>query len=360
MPQIYQQQHDNEIKHYNGGRNSVREMCSENRANETITVGKDVQGGALPPFQDSHTLLENGRSSQLKEAHSALVKILESAPISNKSTKLNGNMPSMKLAQAKDAAKQTGSGAASTAMTDAMIGDVMVAVGPVDWQSAGRCGGGGGGIELAPEQHGSQAALSADKASVSLKVCPQKQLQQSSAPLASQWLCQRNATDKQHHHYYHRKRNKPVIDNSNCDMDKSSDEEIGYNSTSSGNSSANEAETICPWKKTRIAREWHQSQTTLADHSTPMDEQMCDARTQQTFAPASSPATPIDGPADYVGALGQVKAPSTVIIEQKTTDQAAATETASFQLRHRYNYAQQQTNKDVYYDSGDDISDDNG
>lgn len=45
----------------------------------------------------------------------------------------------------------------------------------------------------------------------------------------------------------------------NCDdLDKSSDDEMGCNSNSSASSNASEAELICPWKKTRIAREWQQ------------------------------------------------------------------------------------------------------
>lgn len=42
------------------------------------------------------------------------------------------------------------------------------------------------------------------------------------------------------------------------DLDKSSDDEMGCNSNSSASSNASEAELICPWKKTRIAREWQQ------------------------------------------------------------------------------------------------------
>lgn len=69
----------------------------------------------------------------------------------------------------------------------------------------------------------------------------------------------------QHHHYYHRKRNKHLI-NAHCDnIDKSSDDEIGCNSNCSASSNASEAELICPWKKTRIAREWHQSQNLIAN-----------------------------------------------------------------------------------------------
>lgn len=53
-------------------------------------------------------------------------------------------------------------------------------------------------------------------------------------------------TDNRHHHY--RKRNKHLVDMNNCDNhDKSSEDE-----------SNTKVETICPWKKTRIAREWRQ------------------------------------------------------------------------------------------------------
>lgn len=53
-------------------------------------------------------------------------------------------------------------------------------------------------------------------------------------------------TDNRHHHY--RKRNKHLVDTNNCDNhDKSSEDE-----------SNTKVEMICPWKKTRIAREWRQ------------------------------------------------------------------------------------------------------
>lgn len=55
-----------------------------------------------------------------------------------------------------------------------------------------------------------------------------------------------NNTDNRHHHY--RKRNKHLVDMNNCDNhDKSSEDE-----------SSSTVEMICPWKKTRIAREWRQ------------------------------------------------------------------------------------------------------
>ncbi len=55
-----------------------------------------------------------------------------------------------------------------------------------------------------------------------------------------------NNTDNRHHHY--RKRNKHLVDMNNCDNhDKSSEDE-----------SNSKVEMICPWKKTRIAREWRQ------------------------------------------------------------------------------------------------------
>lgn len=54
-------------------------------------------------------------------------------------------------------------------------------------------------------------------------------------------------TDNRHHHHY-RKRNKHLVDMNNCDNhDKSSEDE-----------SNSKVEMICPWKKTRIAREWRQ------------------------------------------------------------------------------------------------------
>lgn len=55
-------------------------------------------------------------------------------------------------------------------------------------------------------------------------------------------------TDNRHHHY--RKRNKHLVDNMTnyCDNhDKSSEDE-----------SNSKVEILCPWKKTRIAREWRQ------------------------------------------------------------------------------------------------------
>lgn len=71
--------------------------------------------------------------------------------------------------------------------------------------------------------------------------------------------------DHTQHHQYHRKRNKH-LNEINCDMDKSSDEEIGCNSNSSASSNSSDVEIICPWKKTRIAREWRQQQHKQRQH----------------------------------------------------------------------------------------------
>lgn len=128
-----------------------------------------------PPFRDFTSQLNSGKSSQLKETHSALVKILESAPIPSVNNNHNHN--------------------------------------------------------------------------TSTSVPPFTK----STPLANPTVNQQSV--------YHRKRNKHLNNiSTHCDMDKSSDEEVGCNSNSSASSNASEAEIICPWKKTRIAREWHQSQ----------------------------------------------------------------------------------------------------
>lgn len=328
LPQNYQQQQENEIKQCMvniGSGSSNSEMCSDNRTNDTNTNCKDIQN-ASPPFRDTQIQLDSGKSSQLKEAHSALVKILESAPIYNKSTKLNENtaMPSMKLIT-KAASKETiVSGAfASIPSADVHMDNVMM---------------------IADGQ-------------ILLKSEPK----QSATLLVNQWISQCNVTDKQQHHqYYHRKRNKHLIDHLNCDMDKSSDEEIGYNSNSSGHSSANEAELVCPWKKTRIAREWHQSQTKIADRSMPMDEQMSDMAMKQILPPMNTTDDVSDQTATInTNALHRCTPFSTVIIAQETTEQLSPIENPSNLMRHRFNYAQQNS-KDGYYDSGDDISDDNG
>lgn len=148
-----------------------------------------------PPFRDFSAQPNNcsGKSSQLKETHSALVKILESAPIpSNTST--------------------TTSTTNSTTTTTTMNNTPATTV-------------------------------------------PQPFTKSTTLLLVNQ-------TNQQS--TYHRKRNKHLNTiSTHCDMDKSSDEEMGCNSNSSASSNASEAEIICPWKKTRIAREWHQSQNKM-------------------------------------------------------------------------------------------------
>lgn len=169
LPPIYQQQHQQQQQQqqqneFNCGTNN--QMCSMMMMTSDCLKSAAVQNMS-PPFRDFSAQLNCGKSSQLKETHSALVKILESAPIpSNTSTTV---------------------------------------------------------------------------ASFTKSTLPMNQTNQQST--------------------YHRKRNKHLSTiSTHCDMDKSSDEEVGCNSNSSASSNASEAEIICPWKKTRIAREWHQSQ----------------------------------------------------------------------------------------------------
>lgn len=77
----------------------------------------------------------------------------------------------------------------------------------------------------------------------------------------------------QYHHHHHRKRNKHLIEKQCDNMDKSSDEEgAGYGI----DSDTREAEKICPWKKTRIAREWRQ-QCKLNDEPTTVVINLCTA-----------------------------------------------------------------------------------
>lgn len=171
LPPIYQQQHQQ--NEFNCGTNN--QMCSMMMTTDCLKSAASVQNMS-PPFRDFSAQLNNnsGKSSQLKETHSALVKILESAPIPS----VNNN-------------------------------------------------------------------------NTSTSVPP---FTKSTTPLVNQTVNQTQSV-------YHRKRNKHLnAISTHCDMDKSSDEEVGCNSNSSASSNASEAEIICPWKKTRIAREWHQSQ----------------------------------------------------------------------------------------------------
>lgn len=171
LPPIYQQQHQQ--NEFSCGTNN--QMCSMMMTTTSDCLKSASVQNMSPPFRDFNSQLNSGKSSQLKETHSALVKILESAPIPSVNNNHNHN--------------------------------------------------------------------------TSTSVPPFTK----STPLANPTVNQQSV--------YHRKRNKHLNTiSTHCDMDKSSDEEVGCNSNSSASSNASEAEIICPWKKTRIAREWHQSQ----------------------------------------------------------------------------------------------------
>lgn len=191
-PVVYQQQQHQQNNEFNCGTNS--QICSMMMTTDCLKSAA-VQNMS-PPFLEFSThsavaQLNSGiKSSQLKETHSALVKILESAPIPSKT---------------------------STSST----------------------------VQQPQPQ-------------------PEQQPQQQQPPPPSTFT--KSTTILVHHSAnqpstYHRKRNKHLnAISAHCDMDKSSDEEVGCSSNSSASSNASEAEIICPWKKTRIAREWHQSQ----------------------------------------------------------------------------------------------------
>lgn len=358
--QIYQQ---NEYSNCNasGSGNNNSQMCSENRTNDTNNNCKDVQN-ASPPFRDLNMHLNSGKSSQLKETHSALVKILESAPINHniKSNKINDSktssntMSTMKLIT-KAAAKAT-----TTSTTTSSINPQL----PTTNDTINL-------VENLPSSK-SQTPL-----------------------LVNQWINQQNINSnkniinnsnidkQQHHHFYHRKRNKHLIDNMHCDMDKSSDEEIGCNSNSSASSNASEAEIICPWKKTRIAREWHQSQKTNDNDITMNEQIIIDDNQQQskkhsneqeqeqqqqieTLSCNNNMATN-NAINDTINLLTLEQATktninNTVIIAQNTTETSSLMNQAFNHIHNsyhtRFNYAHH--NYDGDYDAGDDISDDNG
>lgn len=156
----------------------------------------------------SHSQRNLKKISQLKESHSALVKILESAPIN--SNKLN-KTKNKNHYNNNDTNTNT-----STSSSSSIAAAVAVAA-------------------------ASAAAASAAAASANI--------------ISNNSISNHHGL---HHHHHHRKRNKHLIEMHCDDLDKSSDDEMGCNSNSSASSNASEAEIICPWKKTRIAREWQQ------------------------------------------------------------------------------------------------------
>lgn len=302
-PQPHQHQHQYQQNEFTNNNNS--QMCSEKRTNDannninnlntshsheqrnhlinkTIETN-NVNKNSIQQQQQQQT--GNCKSSQLKESHSALVKILESAPINNK---LNST--------------------ATATVTQVVTQQLPQTLSPStqQQQNYSNCATFSGNIVQKTTTSSSQSSASSSPSPVTLSKIDDSQSavvaavamqfeptthQQnnniSSLPstlLVNKWINQQqqqNTNNKSyHHHSYHRKRNKHLIDiNTNCDntnMDKNGD--VGHwkmrlangkcasppkddcnNSNSSASSNASEAEIVCPWKKTRIAREWNQS-----------------------------------------------------------------------------------------------------
>lgn len=274
------------------------QMCSKNHIEDTNNNAKDVQNMS-PPFRDFTTtqLTCSGKSRQLKETHSALVKILESAPINKSEQKSStATITNDKLSTIlnQNATKDL-TPSKKDNENDSII---LLTIESENGQGARRA-------SLSPQSQPPSLSYTATLITTTKNVAstqpPKILLKQTNidenTPKMRQKLSidNQNSTTKllyrnkncmiyqqpqhqqhqpshqqqtmieQHHHYYHRKRNKHLI-NAHCDnIDKSSDEEVGCNSNSSASSNASEAELICPWKKTRIAREWHQSQKLIAN-----------------------------------------------------------------------------------------------
>lgn len=272
-------------------------LCPKNQIEDTHSNAKDVQNMSSP-FRDftMTQLAYSGKSSQLKETHSALVKILESAPINNSkqksatatitndklSTTLNQNAtkdltPSQNDNENKSiilltTESENGQEARRASLspqsqppslsythhqnhmhpaTLIITTKNMASVKPPQTLLSTNIN------ENTPKM---RQTLSIDNNNSTTKLLCRNENSMIYQQPQHQQSQQQTMIEKQQQHYYHRKRNKHLI-NTHCDnIDKSSDEEIGCNSNSSASSNTSEAELICPWKKTRIAREWHQSQ----------------------------------------------------------------------------------------------------
>lgn len=175
--------------------NNTNSTSESNTAemNEYLLCSKLAAGAQMDHTTNmtiAHSQRNLNKISHLKQSHSALVKILESAPIN--SCKLSNN----KIKHTKHTVNDNET---STTNTSSF----------------------------------SSTASSPSSATIAV-------------------------TNSISNHHHHRKRNKHLIEMHCDDLDKSSDDEMGCNSNSSASSNASEAELICPWKKTRIAREWQQ------------------------------------------------------------------------------------------------------
>lgn len=305
----HQQHHRNEFIQNSiiGGGGKNKQMCSKNYIEDTNCNANDVQNMS-PPFRDFTTspLTYIGKSSQLKETHSALVKILESAPINKskqKSTKTtaSASAPAPATITIDKLSTTLNPNATNDLMPSQNFNQnnsiILLTIGSENGQSASRA-------SLSPQlkppsisfaHH--QKHIHPDTLITTTKCMvsdqqPQTLLKQTNIDENTPKMRQKLSIDnnksttkliyrnensminqqsqeqtmmEQHQHYYHRKRNKHLINAHSDIIDKSSDEEIGCNSNSSASSNASEAELICPWKKTRIAREWHQSQKLIAN-----------------------------------------------------------------------------------------------
>lgn len=287
------------------------QMCSENRTNDSknivnITalqshsqqeqrkhlINKNVDSDHMNfniANKNSVQLqqqINNNKSSQLKDSHSALVKILESAPINN-TLKSNGKsvVSGITTAPVLSATNPSYTCAATTFSGS----NAVVTVENKSTSSHSSILS----ARTVIGENNQTAAVQFNTTLQNINTSPASSiLSSSSLPsnlLVNKWINQQQNTNSKsyHHHNYHRKRNKHLIDtNTYCDnMNKNDDmgqwkntmrlsdgrstsiskDEDGRNSNSSASSNTSEAEIVCPWKKTRIAREWHQSHNMSED-----------------------------------------------------------------------------------------------
>lgn len=183
---------------------------------------------------NSNTINNLNKFSQLKESHSALVKILESAPLQQQ------QQPSQPAAQ-QPPSTQT---ASRSVVTSEQIKTQLNSIVTIDELSA------------------SPLAIN-DTINGVIRETQSAAIGGGDGHHPTNYHHHHQHQYHIHHHHHHRKRNKQHVVDEHCDsLDKSSeeDDELGgsSSSTSSASSVTSEVETIFPWKKTRIAREWRQ------------------------------------------------------------------------------------------------------
>lgn len=200
-------------------------MCSRHQHAKGITAN----------VNNTNSNISNvNKFSQLKESHSALVKILESAPIQQ---------------QQQQSQTQPGSVVTSEQLKN-QVNSVTI-----DESSVSVCKN--GNAHLSPQRQPLCNDINNDQQPA---IIGDGHHHSSSTSHANYHLMVNQ--HHIHHHHHHRKRNKTHIIDELCDsLDKSSedDDDMGGSSNSSSASSVtSEVETVFPWKKTRIAREWRQ------------------------------------------------------------------------------------------------------